>query len=137
MSLLVMKKFITAIVAVICLATSTGATLRFHYCMGELVGWGFGNKEAKHCAGCGMTKEETDSKGCCKDEDKFIKNTSDQKSTETTYPTLNLFTVIQPSVLFDVNCLLRTAVSKKKPFSNAPLRRCGTPVYIINCVFLI
>lgn len=137
LSLLIMKKFITAILALIYLGTSTGATLRFHYCMGELVSWGLGGQEAKHCPGCGMTKKETDSKGCCKDEQKFLKNTNDQKNTEAGYPIIKLLTAAEPVLSFEINCPPPAAVAHQKPSSNAPPRRCGTPVYILNCVFLI
>lgn len=136
-SLLIMKKLITAILAVVYLGTSSGATLRFHYCMGELVSWGLGSKEAALCPGCGMPKKDRDVKGCCKDEHKFIKNTNDQKNTEAAYPTVNLVTAIEPAISIEINCVPRVVVSEKKPYSNAPPRRCGTPVYILNCVFLI
>ena len=132
-----MKKLITAILALIYMGTSTGATLRFHYCMGELAGWGFGDKEAKHCAGCGMTKQETDSKGCCKDEHKFIKNNTDQKNTETGFSNIVSFTAVEPPASIVINCFPPVIISPKQSFGNAPPRRCGTPVYILNCVFLI
>ncbi|MBK6990321.1 MAG: hypothetical protein IPH34_00115 [Chitinophagaceae bacterium] len=37
-----MKKFITAILAVLYISTSTGAMVHMHYCMGQLADWGLG-----------------------------------------------------------------------------------------------
>jgi hypothetical protein len=40
-----MKKFITAILAVLYLGTSSGATIHMHYCMGKLAEWGLGHQK--------------------------------------------------------------------------------------------
>jgi hypothetical protein len=132
-----MKKLITAILAVIYLVTSTGATLRFHYCMGELVGWGFGSKEAAHCAGCGMSKKETDSKGCCKDQHKFFKNDSDQKTTDVSLQQLELPATGLPVAIIENPSSYFTFISEDYPVSNAPPRSHGIAVYILNRTFLI
>ena len=47
-----MKKFITAILAVLYLGTSSGATIHMHYCMGKLADWGLGHKNSKTCGQC-------------------------------------------------------------------------------------
>lgn len=137
LSYLMMKKLITAILAVIYLGTSTGATLRFHYCMGELVGWGFGSKEAAHCAGCGMSKKETDSKGCCKDEHKFFKNYNDQKTTDASLQLLQLPVALLPVAIIESPSFNFTFISEDYPVSNAPPRSHGVAVYILNRTFLI
>lgn len=137
LSHLMMKKLITVILAVIYLGTSTGATLRFHYCMGELVGWGFGSKEAAHCAGCGMSKKETDSKGCCKDEHKFFKNDNDQKTTDASLPVLLIPVTDLPVAIIESTHPNFTSASEDYPVSNAPPRSHGFAVYILNRTFLI
>jgi len=137
MSLLIMKKLITAILAVVYLGTSTGATLRFHYCMGELVSWGLGSKEATHCPGCGMLKKETDSKGCCKDEHKFIKNDTDQKGTDSGLPVLLIPATDLPVALIESPSFNFAFLSEDHPVSNAPPRSHGVAVYILNRTFLI
>lgn len=132
-----MKKLITAILAVIYLGTSTGATLRFHYCMGELVSWGLGNKDAAHCPGCGMTKKETDSKGCCKDEHKFFKNDNDQKTTDASPQLFQLPVTDLPVALIENPSFNFTFISEDYPVSNAPPQSHGVAVYILNRTFLI
>ena len=67
-----MKKFVTAILAVLYLGTSTGATVHMHYCMGKLADWGLGHNKSKTCGNCGMEKSEEKDNGCCKDEHKFV-----------------------------------------------------------------
>ena len=53
-----MKKFITAILAVLYLGTSSGATIHMHYCMGKLADWGLGHQNSKTCGNCGMEKPD-------------------------------------------------------------------------------
>ncbi len=57
--------------------TSVGATVHLHYCMNQFVGWELShNKEDDKCGKCGMKDKKA---GCCKDEHKQIKLSSDQK----------------------------------------------------------
>lgn len=131
-----MKKVITAILAVIYLATSTGATLHLHYCMGELVSWSLEGKESKKCPGCGMPKKDTNAKGCCKDEQKFFKNNYDQKNTETGASPLTLFTAEVPASFCELNNPSFTDFIRIY-YGNSPPRSSALPVYILNCVFRI
>ena len=67
-----MKKFLTTILALVYLATSTGATIHLHYCMGRLFSWSLVDKDSKTCGQCGMPKSGKDAHclsfkdGCCK-----------------------------------------------------------------------
>src|SRR5688572_3339918 len=80
-----MKKLIVAILAVLYIGTSTGATLHMHFCMGDLADWGLGVNKSKTCGKCGMDKSDEKNNGCCKDEHKLIKNDSDQKLVESAF----------------------------------------------------
>lgn len=54
-----MKKVFATILALVYLATSSGAVINTHYCMGEVA---FANKKEKDkCGKCGMKNK----KGCC------------------------------------------------------------------------
>lgn len=75
-----MKKLLTAIFAVLYLIISSGFTLHFHYCMGKESGWSLFHINKNKCSICGMPKSH--SKGCCKDETKTVKFSSDQKTTD-------------------------------------------------------
>jgi hypothetical protein len=74
------KKLVTIFIALIYLGTTTGATFYKHYCMGEVAGWGMGYEQSAECDNCGMANSNQSENGCCKDEQKFIKNDSDQRS---------------------------------------------------------
>jgi hypothetical protein len=69
-----MKKLFAFILAFFYLTSTIGANVHLHYCMDELINWGVVNNESVTCENCGMEKDD----GCCKDEQKFLKNTSDQ-----------------------------------------------------------
>ena len=64
------------------MSASLGATLHLHYCMGKLADWRFSHSRSEKCSKCGMAKTKEKDNGCCKDEQKFFKNDTDQKATE-------------------------------------------------------
>ena len=139
-----MKKFTVAILAILYLGTSIGATVHLHYCMDKLVAWDLGDKEDnKACPYCGMAKTSTadehcgsDSKGCCKDEQKQVKIEKDQKATENNFDFSKAsFQPITISPL-DIN-VNYTATCLKYPVSNSPPRTSSILLFIRNCVFLI
>jgi hypothetical protein len=74
-----MKKLLSAMLALLYLGTSVGATVELHYCMGRLVEWSLWHKDNSICSNCGMEKKHELTKGCCKDEYKQIKIDKDQK----------------------------------------------------------
>lgn len=132
-----MKRFIAAILAILYLSTSTGATLNMHYCMGELADWGLGLNKSKTCGKCGMEKSEEKDNGCCKDEHKFVKNDTDQKTTEAGIQITQLLGVALPVAFLEVSSNGFPSVTEENPISHAPPRSCGVAVYVRNCVFLI
>src|SRR5579872_2413261 len=82
-----MKKVLVSILAIVYLATSMGATVHLHYCMGRLVSWGLADRSGKSCDFCGMQKMGPSSracvvgmKNCCHEESKQIRNDKDQKT---------------------------------------------------------
>ena len=132
-----MKKFIVAILAVLYLGTSTGATVHMHYCMGKLADWGLGHNKSKTCGNCGMEKSEEKDNGCCKDEHKFVKDDNDQKTTESFVTNFSLQVIDIPVECFTSSEILVSSVTEKHPVSHAPPRSSGVAVYIRNCTFLI
>ena len=81
-----MKKVLTALLAIIYLTTTMGATLYFHYCMGTLVSWGLTNHAGNTCQFCGMQMKKPSGEpllgknNCCHEECKQVRNDIDQKS---------------------------------------------------------
>ena len=85
-----MKKILVSIFAVFYLASTVGATVHLHYCMDKLINWSLMKSDGDKCDKCGMKKDG----GCCKDEQKFVKNNFDQKATESSIDALQFLNVI-------------------------------------------
>ncbi len=132
-----MKKFITAILAVLYLGTSTGAMIHMHYCMGKLANWGLGQQDSKTCGKCGMEKSDQKDNGCCKDEHKFFKDDSAQKVTERSLHLMQVVAVALPPDFTQLPQIAFTSITEECPVSNAPPRTPGVPIYIRNCTFRI
>lgn len=132
-----MKKFIAAILAIIYLGTSSGATVEMHFCMGKLADWSLGHNKSETCSKCGMEKSDEMDNGCCKDERKFIKNISDQKTVETGFQLLQLIAAALPLAFVELFPVGFPAITEENPVSHAPPRSDGVAVYIRNCIFLI
>lgn len=75
--------------------------------------------------------------GCCKDENKFIKNTTDQQASETAIQLFQVMAVAMPVSFFEIPAIQISSVTEEHPGSHAPPRDSGVAVYIRNCVFLI
>ena len=132
-----MKKILIAIFAFFYLAVSSGFTVHMHYCMGELADWDLGHNKSKTCSKCGMDKSDENDNGCCKDEHKFIKSNTDQKTAETGFPLIKLIVVALPASFVEISSINFPFATEEKPISHAPPRSGGVAVYIRNCVFLI
>lgn len=132
-----MKKLLVAILALLYISTSVGATVHMHYCMGKLADWGPGHNKSKTCGKCGMEISEKKDNGCCKDERKFIKNDTDQKTTEAAIQMTQVMAVALPVSFFEIPSADIPTVTEENPISHAPPRSSGVAVYIRNCVFLI
>lgn len=132
-----MKRFLLAILAFLYITTSTGAMLHVHYCMGELADWGFGHHDSRNCSKCGMEEAKQKEKGCCKDENKFIKNNSDQKITESVFPLAQLISVTLPPAFIELPPNAFPFVAEVNPLNNAPPKNNGIAVFIRICAFLI
>ncbi len=131
-----MKKILVAILAVLYLTSSAGATVHLHYCMGKLVDWGLWQTHIKICPKCGMTQShESAENGCCKDEQRQIKIEQDQKVTNTSFN----FIQAAPAVLTyfsELSEIKIISISKINPASHAPLRS-QVSFHILHCIFLI
>lgn len=132
-----MKKIAVVILAFLYIITTTGANLNLHYCMGELADWGLGSSKSKTCGFCGMEKGDENDNGCCKDEQKFVKNDADQKFVELATFTLKLPVVAELPVYPASAYIQFVPVKEQNPVSHAPPRYKGLPIFISNRTFLI
>ena len=131
-----MKKFIITILAFLYISSTTGATVHFHYCMGELVQLGLWHSESNKCGECGMEKNNAKPNSCCKDEHKQIKIEKDQKATAA-IEMLQLIANATPASIIEIPLDDLSSVTEENPLSHAPPRNSDVAVYIRNCVFRI
>jgi len=131
------KKILAILLFLIYGSTSVGATIHMHYCMNEFVGWDLwhGDKENK-CGKCGMKEKKG---GCCKDEQKQLKLSTDQNHNQLNAIVFEQF--FTPIILKHqpvYNFTQPTSVTVIFPKNNAPPnRRQSVPIYLSNSVFLI
>jgi len=132
-----MKRLFVAILAILYMGTSTGATLHLHYCMGKLVGWDLGHKEPDACGKCGMKKGLSQNKGCCRDEHRQIKLDNDQKTVESLLQLMQYsgaFLLPGYSVLPDIRPV---PLAVTQPVGHAPPRSSTTAIFVLHRVFRI
>ncbi|MBN8700348.1 MAG: hypothetical protein J0L54_12130 [Chitinophagales bacterium] len=132
-----MKKFLLAILAVVYISSSVGATIHMHYCMGKLADWGIGQIKSNTCGKCGMEKSVGKEDGCCRDEQKFIKDNTDQKTAGSVFNSLQLITAVIPVSFIEIASIGFSFAPEENPISHAPPRSNGVAVYVRNCVFRI
>ena len=132
-----MIRFLTAIIAILFLVSTTGTTVHLHYCMGKLVGASHHAPTPKHkCARCGMIVDSQKNKGCCKDESKTFKSSEQQKTVD-----IDLFTCIktlvaEPSFYFsNVQNIVYVQSNKQLFLAHAPperLKHCPHIIFFRN-----
>lgn len=114
-----MKKLLVSIFCIFYLGIASGATVHFHYCMGELLSWGFSEVKSSSCDNCGMEKSGADFEKCCKDETKQLKVEKAQKA-ETNIQFGKLPPVILSTQLLQNSPPALPAVNVPHPLSHAP-----------------
>ena len=125
-----MKKILVSILAVFYVASSVGATVHLHYCMDMFIDWSL-LKGGDKCNKCGMEKDG----GCCKDENKFVKNIVDQKVAESTIQLKQMAAVAAPTAFIYPSEYHFTSIVQENHLSHAPPRNNGVGIYILNNVF--
>ena len=132
-----MKKLVTILIALLYLGATTGAPFYKHYCMGEVAGWGMGYEKSDKCDNCGMVNSTESENGCCKDEQKFIKNDSDQRSALNNFDfkSINLLACLYP-VLGLPEFKVTTAQRPAFLYHSPPVIT-SEEKFILYCVFRI
>lgn len=132
-----MKRILLTILAVFYLGIASGATVHFHYCMGELVSWGLEKETDKICDLCGMPKSEDKKNKCCKDVEKQAKVEKSQHASQTAYKFEQLSAVlIQPELTVTYQAPVPVKITREA-LSNAPPDGRVIPVYVKNCTYRI
>lgn len=130
-----MKKVFTVILALLYLATTSGATVHLHYCMGKLVDKNLWHEETDSCSQCGMEKSSGAGNDCCKDEQQQVKVEKEHQKTETVFQSLQL--VAPVTVYSELTAASFSSITEENPTSNAPPRSSGPALFKRNCVFRI
>ncbi|MCX2454113.1 hypothetical protein OQX61_22780 [Pedobacter sp. PLR] len=133
-----MKRILLTIIATFYLGISSGSTLHFHYCMGELVSWGM-EQEARGelCELCGMPKGTSTDKSCCKDQKQDTKVDQSQSASQTVYQFNPPFQAILPVALFLDYAVEIPVKITREALSNAPPDGKKVPVFLKNCTYRI
>lgn len=132
-----MRKFLITILAVFYLGVSSGATVHFHYCMGQLVEWGLSSTEPESSSSCNKCGMGTDAQNdCCKHQSKQAKVDKFQKSAE------NYFCFGVPAIKLRSgssyhNLPPYSLVIEENPVSNSPPDAESTATYLRICNFRI
>ena len=84
-----------------------------------------------------MKKEANKDNGCCKDEHKFFKNDTDQKSAEAGIQMLQWLATALPPLTAAIQMNYFPLVTVENPMSHPPPPGTSVAVYIRNCVFRI
>lgn len=126
-----MKKALVSILAVFYLSSSVGATLHLHYCMDKLVNWSLLSGDGDKCDKCGMEKDGR----CCKDEQKFLKNSVDQKATDPSIEITKLSPFTSSAAVLNIFEFSSCRVHENTISHAPPISCCD--IYIRNCVFRI
>ena len=128
-----MKKILVSILAVFYLASTVGATVHLHYCMDKFIDWSLLKVDGSKCDKCGMEKDG----GCCKDENKFVKNNVDQKVAESSIQLIQMTAGATPTAFIYPSEQYFSSLIQEYSISNAPPRSNGVGIYILNSVFRI
>lgn len=103
--------------------------------MGELTKLGLSHNKDKSCSNCGM--RESESNGCCKDEQHLLKIDKEQKTSNASYqlPQFTSDALIHTS--FELSSVYVPSLLEEHPLEKAPPRGKNLPLFIRNCVFRI
>ncbi|QEH42472.1 hypothetical protein [Chitinophaga sp. XS-30] len=132
-----MKKIVALILAVLYMASSTGATFHMHYCNGKLVDVALWHGEQHPCEKCGP---ETGicAKSCCEDEHKTVKLDNDQQSKESSVHFMQPAGAVIPlHSKPDFSAAAVLPVKYTHRVSHAPPRVNPVETHILYCTFLI
>ncbi len=131
-----MKKLIAIFFLVIYSLTTVGATIHSHYCMGKLMGSSFYHSKDNKCEKCGMTKAK--SKGCCKDEHKYVSLKREHNHTKASVEIPNFFAQTLLPTYINYNIVAATfSTTTAKTIVHPPPLIHKQRLHVLHCVYLI
>ncbi len=130
-----MKKIVVILLMLIYGAASVGATVHFHYCMNEYVGWSLLNDNDDQCGKCGMDEEGKDS--CCKDEHKHFKLKTDHQKAGQSLQHINFLSAAIAIKNFSLNLNVAFKTADDHSYFYPPPDIGTTRLHLQNCIFRI
>lgn len=131
-----MKRILVAIIAILYLASTSGATINFHYCMGELVDANISSEKKEKCKKCGMPQKKRASKACCEDTHKLVKVEQGHEKGIFDMPSFVLDDVLV-NYTDSYQFVPITTIVQSNPATGPPLLASRVPLYIYHCHFNI
>lgn len=134
-----MKKFLVSILTLIFLASAGGATVHFHYCMGELKNWSLAHTETKSdkCSNCGMSKKASAGKDCCKDQHQELKTDSFQGSANNSIKFQQLPVSVLTHSFLELPDPSTVTLAELQLVTNAPPGKIAVPLFLRHRTFRI
>lgn len=130
-----MKKFLLFILTLAYIASSSGATIYIHQCMGKTIAWDVMENEGNSCAKCGMHKNApTD---CCKDHVKVLKVQNDQNLPNVYFSKITLQSALPVDYFSFASSVFINSENKTAESYTPPLRSSKISYCILYCTFLI
>lgn len=130
-----MKKFLLFILTLAYVASSSGATIYIHQCMGKTIAWDVIENEGNSCTKCGMHKNAPND--CCKDHVKVLKVQNDQNIPNAYHSNVVLQAAL-PVEYFNLLTPVLFTSDKKTAESYIPSGQSSKINYcILYCTFLI
>jgi hypothetical protein len=126
-------KFITTILLFVYMATSTGANVHMHFCMGKLKSLGLWTAKKKDgCDFCGMKKRN----GCCEDKRVVVKIEKKQDVFVAPGP-VTTYSLLPPGYFTNWSIPILPATPVDLSSSTSPPFNSGIPLFIRNCTYRI
>jgi hypothetical protein len=89
------------------------------------------------CTTCGMNDNEQQSKGCCKDEQKYLKNNIDQKANENRFDGFQTSVLCLPGPVIEIPLVYSYDSTQELLISNSPPKSKSVALYLRYCDFRI
>ena len=129
-----MKKVAVTILILLYFTTSIGATIRMHFCMGELISWTVNTKEKDDkCSKCNMKCE----KGCCEEKSQVVKIDNDQKLAKAFFEFSETNLQVAPTLYKQWQASIISSTVADFPKANAQPDKGKIPLFVRNSAFLI
>ena len=139
-----MKRFFAALLAILYLTLSSGASVHAHYCMGKMAGAKLSHAAAEGdeghtCALCGM-KKASGNGGCCHDEETTFKASDTEQGSISGPVIFSQPALVLPLVagsIQDKRALRQSSPASGLWANGPPIRPLSCPIYIRVCSFRI